>query len=258
MPPRLGDGVGKAGGVMRNYAAVDKRTAKLVKTLLRYPFGRAQQGRLHALDTRLDQRKRPRAQRVETEHRAVAGLGKGGIDSGFGKAVGDDFQGGDHIAILDKLVVLDAGQRDTLIDAIELFQPLTVEPDKAPPDSVDVDAAGRGGGHAQPVRHQCRGQPVSRAVLIKVPGLKPRHRDRRDAGRHQPRDVGLPQPGALADAAIAKIDAVGKDSPRAILRCRRSELHVEMPFRSTAIISARIETAISAGVLAPISSPTGP
>ena len=81
---------------------------------------------------------------MEIEDRHAASRGDGSLDCGFRQAVGDNFQRGYHVAIFKQLIVLDTGQRNTLVNPVEVFQTLPVKSDKPPPGSIDVDAACRG------------------------------------------------------------------------------------------------------------------
>ncbi len=85
----------------------------------------------------------------------------------------------------------------------------------------------------------------------------------RVAGRGERRNVGRGEDAALLENAVADLEAVGDDRAGGLVERRRPELHASAALprrspRSTSVISARIETAISAGDTAPMSSPTGP
>ena len=122
LPCRI-DGLCDRIGLMRDNTAVDQRAAKLVEALLGDFFSAGQQGRFHALHTGLDQRKRTRCQPVKAKDRGAGGLLFHRHDHLLANGIGDDLQRGDHVAILDQLVMLDAGKRDPLVDRLTCFSP---------------------------------------------------------------------------------------------------------------------------------------
>ena len=108
---------------------------------------------------------------MKAKERGAGGLLFHRHDHLLANGIGDDLQRGDHVAILDQLVMLDAGKRDPLVDPVDLFQPLAVEAHDAPSDSINVHAAGCRLGQPQPRRHQRGGQPVGGGILVDIAGL---------------------------------------------------------------------------------------
>ena len=235
-----------------------KRAAKLVEPLLGHPLCR-QQRRLHPVHARLDEREGPPPadEEIPAPRRRRPSLPR----RFYRQAVGNDLQCGDHVAVLDELIVLHAGQRDTLVDAIESLQTIPVEPHEPSSDGIYVDPPGRGRRETQAGRHKRLREAVGGAVLVDVARLEKRHRDRFHAGGFKPRDIFDRQTASFAKPAVRKIYRMRKDRSLTCRRRCRPELHrpvaPEEP-DSTEIICARIDTAISAGVRAPMSRPTGP
>ncbi|CAI8252637.1 MAG: Uncharacterised protein [SAR116 cluster bacterium] len=156
--------------------------------------------------------------------------------------------------------MLDTGKRDAFINHIDGFQPVTVKTDDAACGGIDIDPPRRG--HRQPHRGWQKAccQLVGGAVLIHISGFQPRDNDRFNAGVTQPVYIGLCESRALANTTRLEIDGMHQHRPDAGTNRMCTKLHDRLLCcaRSTAIIWARIDTAISAGVFALISRPAGP
>ena len=196
---------------------------------------------------------------MKFQHRCITTCRQHRFKRYFGNAVGNDFQRGDHVAILDQLVMLDTGQSDPFIDHIDCLQPVPVKAHDSAAHGIYIDAPCRCCRKTCRRRHQLRGKTVRCAVLINIACLQPCHNQRCLAGGPQPGDVISRQPCPLANTAVAKENGMRQDCPFAFVQRNRAEFHDQAPpRRSTVIISARMDTAISAGVFAPISRPAGP
>ncbi len=101
-------------------------------------------------------------------------------------------------------------------------------------------------------------------VLVDVAGIEPGHHDFRNTSSRERGDVIRGQRRAFAERAAAQPDRVRENCARCVCDRHRTELHAAASFaavprlRSVAMISARIETAISAGDCAPMARPMGP
>ena len=211
---------------MRDHTAVDKGAAKLVEPQFRHLLGIGQQCRLDAGHACLDQRERPCRQRVKPENRRSATLRFNRLDRSLAYRIGDDLQCGDHVAILDKLVVLHAGKRDSLVDPVHLLQPVPVEADDSASDSIDIDPSSGRRRQTKPRRHERCRQPVCGGVLVEIAALEPGNHDLGDAGSLDPVKIGPGQTCPLADAAIGKMQSVGQNGAITGLCRNRTELHL--------------------------------
>ena len=104
--------------------------------------------------------------------------------------------------------------------------------------------------------HQRARQRQRGAVFVQVLRLKPRDHHLRVPGGAQALKVVAGQALALAQTPAGQGDGMRQHGIQRLGQGDRAEDHDA--FRSSPTICARIETAISAGVLAPISRPTGP
>ena len=99
-------------------------------------------------------------------------------------------------------------------------------------------------------------------VLGDIAGLHPHHDDVVDAGALERLDLGSADGRALLENQRSLAQGVDGDPADRIPGARRTEFHAASSFclggrRSTAVISAMIDTAISDGETAPIASPIG-
>src|SRR6185369_16187700 len=99
------------------------------------------------------------------------------------------------------------------------------------------------------------GHGAGRLILGHVVGLQPHGHDARLARRGQGRDIGGGEAAALLEGAALQLDAMGEEGT---LRLGQAHFREDHAWRRTAVIWARMETAISAGERAPMESPTGP
>ena len=105
-----------------------------------------------------------------------------------------------------------------------------------------------------------RGRDLAgRDILGNVAGLEPRHHDLVDAGRAQRRDFRLADRGAFLEHQAGLADRMDRGRSLGLFERNGAELHGRASDgrRSRAVISPMIETAISAGLIAPIASPIG-
>ena len=130
-----------------------------------------------------------------------------------------------------------------------------------------VAAAGEGRGDVDPHACQGLGDGLRGLVFVDVVGVEARGHDRRDAGRLELVDILGRQAPALGEVDSARTPAMRQDGAgRLVDRCL-PESHAAATFGAdnasrrrarTSMIWPRIDTAISAGDLAPMLRPTGP
>ena len=120
-----------------------------------------------------------------------------------------------------------------------------------------------GRGATQMCAGETLGELQRRLVFIDVARLEPRRHDALHAGRHERQ---LPLAGdnvALLERDSVNPNAMREDGALGLLDRRRAEFHAAALsarngfLRSEATISPMIDTAISAGLTAPMSSPIG-
>ena len=134
----------------------------------------------------------------------------------------------------------------------------SVQMHKPRPGCVQVHPPGMRGRQGQPGRqrvgHQRAGQAGGGGVFGDVVGVQPRGHHLGQARRAQPGQIGVGQGAALAQASVGQGDGMGQDRARCLIQGNRAKAHY---CRRIWVIWAMTLTAISPGVLAPMSRPTG-
>ena len=179
----------------------------------------------------------------------------------------DDFHRGDHVAGADRLERPERRQRDRLVDGIDRVDRRFVDADETRRLGQQVAATGEGSIQANMIGSDMFGEAKRRRVFLDVAGLQPCPDDRRDAGLLEGRDMLRAQQFAFLELHARSFDGVGEDHAFAGGHSHPTELHAACPdctratrfgcWRRAPIISARIETAISAGLTDPMSRPIG-
>ncbi len=124
---------------------------------------------------------------------------------------------------------------------------------------MQIGTAGKGGLDGNAVSPHRAGERGGGFVFRNVAGLEPRHDDLGDSGRRKGGDVGCGNDRALAHDFRAGAHRMRRDRALRLGDRNRAEFHglASGPRRRRSVISARIATAISAGLAAPIGSPIG-
>ena len=148
------------------------------------------------------------------------------------------------------------GQR--FVDQVEDVEPLWIVDDQSGDLGEQVGATGEGGARPQVDAADGFGHPCRRLVLGDVAGLVARRDDGNDARLRQRRHVVGREHPALLEGVFADLEAVGEDGADGLVEGRPTEDHGAPSRRSSRVSSPRMATAISAGVTAPMSRPTGP
>ena len=146
------------------------------------------------------------------------------------------------------------GERDHRMDAVQPVDGGAVDLGDARRAGIEVDPAGRRLRHPQPGARHRPGDARGRRILGQITRIEPGNRHLAPARPVQPLDLGGAEHRALLQSALGQRHRMGEHRALGHLQRDRPEPHSR---RSRWVTSARTETAISAGVRAPMSSPTG-
>ena len=174
--------------------------------------------------------------------------------------IGNDLDRRGEPPLLDPRPARQGGHGDPLVHRVDRVdgRGIDLQHTGAVGDEVDPPPRGRTEAQARALwrGHDRPGQPACSTVLVHVAGIEPRDHHLGQSGRRQPGEVIRPQHLALAHPLpVSERHGMGEDRALGLGQGNRAEPHGCL---RTRVISARIETAISAGDRAPMSSPTGP
>ncbi len=192
-------------------------------------------------------------------HQRLLDAGQRRIARGLGDRERNDLHGRDHLAGDDGLVGLQRRERDRLVDAVERIGAVLVDDQHAGILREQIAAPRKGAIDMHALARDRLGDLGRSDVLGHIARLEPRHHDVLDAGRLKRGHLGGADQRALLEHQTVLPDAVHGGRAERLLRRDRAELHdaASGSCRSRAVISPMIETAISAGEIAPMWRPIG-
>ena len=169
----------------------------------------------------------------------------------------DDLDRRDHLAGHHRLERRQGGKRDGLIDLVKSINAVLVDDQHAGAFREQIGPSGESAVdlHALP-RHCCCNRSRS-FVFRHVTALEFRDHDLQNTGRFQRLDLGWADQRALLEHQRVLANGVHRGRTQRLVRRDRAEFHAASVCRNCAVISPMIATAISAGEIAPISSPIG-
>ena len=165
----------------------------------------------------------------------------------------------------------DSGQRDRLVDGVKPIHAIPIHQAEPRTFREQIGAAGEALSGADIAAGEVLRQTVGGLVLSDIAGLEPCRHHAGKAGLFERGEIGGAQNPAFLEHARTRPEAVRQDRAEGFAERRVAEFHVagaagsprtafsfSRSARSTWVIWASAETAISAGETAPISSPSGP
>ena len=174
-------------------------------------------------------------------------------------AVADDLDSPHQSARLNPTKARQGGQCDGRINPVQIMDRGFIQINNPGAGGIQVDPSGKGVRAAKPLRHrighQGRGQPCGGGVFVQILRFQLRHDHAGTTLSGQGGQIGGLQHAALAQAPLGPGVRMGQNRAQSRVQGDRAELHPGL--RRTWVIWASTESAISAGVLAPISRPTG-
>ena len=173
--------------------------------------------------------------------------------------IGNDLDGADHLPCDDRLVGRQGGGRHGLVDGVEAVDRVDIDDENARGFGIEIGAPGEGCFDSDVAACKRMSKPGGRLVFSNVAGFEPGCDEGLDAGLLQAHGDFRRDEGSFLHHRFARPHAVGRQGPDRLLDWNLAELHAERlrSLRRLATISARMETAISAGETAPISRPMG-
>ena len=176
---------------------------------------------------------------------------------------GNDLDGRHHIARRDGAKRRQRGGGDRLVDSIDAGDFRGVDDDQAGFRGEKIDAAGEGALRAQIGPRQADGEAPRRFILADIAGIEARRDDLSDARRLERGLMFGSDELALFQNQPIAANRMRDDRAERLSDGNRTEFQAACPsarigfLRKAATISPMIETAISAGLTAPMSRPIG-
>jgi hypothetical protein len=185
------------------------------------------------------------------------------LERSGGSCKRNDLDGRDHVAIGDCPIWRQGRDGDRLVDRIDFVDGLG--PDDRQPRRLgeQVDPSRERRGAAQIHAGEALGERERRLVLADVSMLEPRRNDALNGRRRQSQPALVGEDVALLELSAVDPHPVRENGSLGFLDRGWAEFHAAALsarsgfLRSEATISPMIETAISAGLTAPMSSPIG-
>ncbi len=172
---------------------------------------------------------------------------------------GNDLRRCDHLAFRDRTEGRKRRKGNSLVDQVQVADRFSVDHENASCFREQVGASGEGFVGA----HVCSlggiRKRLCRLVFADVARFEFGNNNVCDPGRAQRCDLGVSYGRAFSEYELVLADRMHGNTTARLLQRERTELHFpySSPSRNRAVISARIETAISAGDTAPMSRPIG-
>src|SRR5439155_228780 len=171
----------------------------------------------------------------------------------------DDLHGGDHLARDHRLIGRKRRERDRLVDLVEAVDRTLIHDQHASGLGEEIRAPGEGSFDVHSLPCHRRRDLGRGCVLRDIPRLGARYYDHFDAGGLERGDLVLADQRALFQHEAALADRMHRNATLRLRHWHRAELHEPFSgdWRSSAVISPMMATAISEGDTAPIASPIG-
>ncbi len=171
----------------------------------------------------------------------------------------NDFHRGDHFAFDHRLERRQGCEGDQFINQIEIIDRGLVDHQDASRFREQIGAPGKGAVDANALPRDRRGDVGGGNVLRHIRRLHTRHNDLADAGQFQTGNFRFADDGAFLQNKARLADRMHRHPARGLAHGDGAEFHDRFSAgrRRAAVISPMIDTAISAGDMAPIAKPIG-
>ena len=212
----------------------------------------------HRLDGPVEPRQhQPHPLRPERRHRHQRPDRRGPGDDRLRHAVGNDLHRRDHVARVDARPRGERRDGHALVAQVQLIHARAVDAEDAPRLGEQVHAAGRRSRRRDALPRHRRRHARRRLVLGDVARLEPRARHLGVPGRREARRILGPDRAPLLQHRAAGAQGVAENRAHRLGDRDAAELHPR-PRAASPPAAPGSRSAISAGVRAPMRSPTGP
>ena len=210
---------------MAGYIAVCQMAAKCLQAGASDLFRGSQNGFLGGADLSLDKRCLAAGKDLKFQQTSLFQEFFGRLYHGFRQGKGNDFQRCQHLARLQELIMLDAGQRQPLIERIEGGQQLTVKAGQPQSRHGEIHPPGRCLTDFDRCPSYQPGQPRRCHIFGHIMRSEAGDCYLAEPGSLQARNIPAVQHPPLAQAAIRQRQGMGQNCPLRCLQTDRPEFH---------------------------------